>query len=258
MRSEKACVHLRILGNEHSFELPFVPGPTTLMEVLPTARELTARTLEAAARSSGQSPTCRQGCEACCRHLVMLTGPEAFVLRAAIATMPEAERARFEARLEAALRRAEQTGILGRTGSRAFLAAEALEEEALLTDVARRYFELGIPCPFLDNEACTVYAERPLACREYTVSSDPSFCATFAHPLTRLIAKARVTRAFGRAAQALAGTRDDGVPLLLLLEWTEAEREKLARKHDGIDVLRAFLRELGRVEERDDGADRAP
>jgi hypothetical protein len=48
------------------------------------------------------------------------------------------------------------------------------------------------------------------------------------------------------------------VPLLLLLEWTEAEREKLARKHDGIDVLRAFLRELGRVEERDDGADRAP
>jgi hypothetical protein len=39
------------------------------------------------------------------------------------------------------------------------------------------YFALGIPCPFLEDESCSIYADRPLACREYLVSSEPANCS---------------------------------------------------------------------------------
>lgn len=252
MASETAHVHLRILGRQHSFEVPFVAGPTTLSQALRTVRTLMARTLEAIAQS-GQAASCRSGCAACCRHFVVLTEPEARALGALVATLPEADRARLRARFERALEQAEAAGILGPSGSRALLAAEAEDEEALLSDVARRYFELGIACPFLEDESCAIYEERPLACREYAVSSEPRFCATFAHPEARLLPLPRITRAFGRAAQTLGNKREDGVPLLLLFEWNEAQGDQLDREHEGVDILRATLRELGRVEERETG-----
>ena len=40
-----------------------------------------------------------------------------------------------------------------------------------------RYFALGIPCPFLEAESCSIYTERPLVCREFLVSSPPENCA---------------------------------------------------------------------------------
>ena len=39
-----------------------------------------------------------------------------------------------------------------------------------------RYFAAGIPCPFLEEERCGVYDERPVVCREYAVTSPPELC----------------------------------------------------------------------------------
>lgn len=32
------------------------------------------------------------------------------------------------------------------------------------------------PCPFLDNDICTIYKYRPLACRKHFTNADPSLC----------------------------------------------------------------------------------
>lgn len=43
--------------------------------------------------------------------------------------------------------------------------------------LGRDYFALGVPCPFLEDESCSIHPERPLVCREYLVTSPAEHCA---------------------------------------------------------------------------------
>ena len=45
---------------------------------------------------------------------------------------------------------------------------DALEQpnDEALEDLNREYYALRMPCPFLKEEACTIYEQRPAACRE--------------------------------------------------------------------------------------------
>ena len=36
---------------------------------------------------------------------------------------------------------------------------------------AQDYFKLQMPCPFLKEESCSIHKDRPLACREYNVTT---------------------------------------------------------------------------------------
>ena len=40
------------------------------------------------------------------------------------------------------------------------------------------YFKFGIACPFLEDESCSIHPDRPMACREYLVSSPAENCRT--------------------------------------------------------------------------------
>ena len=40
----------------------------------------------------------------------------------------------------------------------------------------RAYYALRMPCPFLEDEHCTIYEERPAACRELLVTSAAELC----------------------------------------------------------------------------------
>ena len=54
--------------------------------------------------------------------------------------------------------------------------------ERLPAETQRRlgleYFKPQIPCPFLEDESCSIYAERPFVCREYLVTSPAENCTT--------------------------------------------------------------------------------
>ena len=45
--------------------------------------------------------------------------------------------------------------------------------------LGREYFQLGIPCPFLEEESCSIYHDRPITCREYLVTSPPAALRIF-------------------------------------------------------------------------------
>ena len=44
-------------------------------------------------------------------------------------------------------------------------------------DVKGQYYDLQIPCPFLINSSCSVYAVRPLVCASFYSASPPELCA---------------------------------------------------------------------------------
>jgi Fe-S-cluster containining protein len=96
---------------------------------------------------------------------------------------------------------------------------DALPEEQYRT-VHPRYFALGIPCPFLEDESCSIHPQRPLICREYLVTSDPALC----HDAPERARTVKLSTFVSHAVTKLEGTdsRDSRVALVLALEWAEA------------------------------------
>jgi len=163
---------LSISGDAAAFHLEVPDGPTTLEALLPVFQGLTneiARRGAARVVAEGKSITCRAGCGACCRQAVPVAEAEARNLAALVAAMPAARRAEVQARFEVAERRLEEAALAGRLVNQ--------PDGKAVIEVGVNYFHLGVPCPFLEAESCSIHPDRPLRCREYLVSSPATACA---------------------------------------------------------------------------------
>jgi Fe-S-cluster containining protein len=202
--------------------------------VLPVARELTDATVAiavGAAKREGRTVSCRAGCGACCRQLVPIAPVEARRLAALVEELPEPRRSQVRERFAVAARRLSSAGLLARL-------------EAAPRDAAERrvlglaYFAQRIACPFLDEESCSIYAERPLACREYLVTSPPERCAEPTAATVRTVElPARISNALARLEP-----RSGYVPLVLAPSWAAAHPPAAPRP--GTDILRSFIASL--------------
>src|SRR5438105_2241902 len=159
-------VDFAVAGERVHGQIPVPTGPTAPRELLPVFRAVAEMIVElgvAAAAERGEAVSCRAGCGACCRQLVPITPVEARVLAELIDRLPDARRAVVEGRFQAAAERLAAAGLL-----------EKLEHPERFPDrdlhqLGLDYFQQGIACPFLEEESCSIYEERPIACREYLV-----------------------------------------------------------------------------------------
>lgn len=130
------------------------------------------------AAASRQRPTpkpiaCGPGCGACCRQLVPISLTEAAFLRhEVLPNLADAHRARVQQRLANAATTLRASGLLA-----ALQTLPNQPDPAQRQAVGLRYFLAGIPCPFLEQESCSIHPQRPLACREYLVVSPVHHCA---------------------------------------------------------------------------------
>jgi Fe-S-cluster containining protein len=106
---------------------------------------------------------CREGCTACCHHIIETTPIEAELIRRC---------------LEKCLDYSARTSILSEIEKkRAYYPGPIALDGEYDEDLQDRHFEAHIPCPFLSNDgSCRVYESRPLVCRTYMVFSDPHQC----------------------------------------------------------------------------------
>lgn len=142
--------------------------PVRPVDLLPIIQGFTSAVIGAA--SDGLPVTCSYGCAACCRQLVPVSVTEAIALIELIAQMPEEQKAAVLKRFEIAISKTEEGGIMEH------FKPGLLTNINVSREVALRYFELRIDCPFLENEACIIHENRPLACREYLAVSPPANC----------------------------------------------------------------------------------
>ena len=202
-------------------------GPTTPAALLPTFQSLAGAIADSAARAveeNGSKVTCRAGCSACCRQLVQVSAEEAGLLRVHLASMPEPLQSKIRQRFADAEERFREAGILD-----ALLDPVSMTEEEVLR-LRMTYFLLGVACPFLENDCCSVYEKRPIICREFLVTSPASNCADVSvasvepvpmplHPAAAFLNLARPTGSAGPAtwvplslALRCADTRGSDVP----------------------------------------------
>ncbi|HEY4330425.1 MAG TPA: YkgJ family cysteine cluster protein, partial [Phycisphaerae bacterium] len=86
----------------------------------------------------------------------------------------------------------------------------------------KKYFDLRIACPFLENELCSIYTDRPLVCREYQVTSPVSHCQNLdVSDIDSVVPPGQISRNF----ENILRDSSDGegrTALIFALEWDQA------------------------------------
>jgi Fe-S-cluster containining protein len=227
---------------EMRFQVSVPAEPIALQDLLPLAQNLSNAIVNATVQeieARGGKISCCKGCGACCRQLVPISEVEARFIAELVESLPEPRRKQIKARFEDALNRLADAGLLEKLRQTERWYREGYREFGL------SYFSQGISCPFLEDEACSIYADRPVTCREFLVTTPAKNCR---NPATDTIRSVKLPM---RVSSALAnlGTREDNpsqahwVPLILALEWIAANPDTPASR-SGPDSLRELIRLL--------------
>lgn len=206
-------------------------GRVAATEVLPALQGLVNAVVDAAERAvtaDGKEISCRKGCGACCRQLVPVSRSEGERLLAVVQALPAARRAALAERFAAAEAAIVAGGLVER-GDRAD------------RELSIAWFGLGVPCPFLEDESCSIHPERPLVCREYLVTSPAELCAG---PRQEGVTPVPVPKV-SMAARRLQEDGDDWFPLALLMRWARTRPRNGARR-TGPEWVQRFLARMSK------------
>jgi Fe-S-cluster containining protein len=197
------------------------------------------------ATEAGRTISCRMGCAACCRMLVPLSAPEAFALREYAEQLPMERQTRLRNRLSETKDRLRGEGLWDRLNDVAEATTPVPDEG--LDPINRAYYALRIPCPYLENEMCSIYEARPAACRELLVTSPAELCQDMVqNPVTPLPVSMRIGSILGLVWGTLTSSPPRLIPLPMALEWAERHQDESRKTWSGSSLLDQVLDNMWR------------
>jgi Fe-S-cluster containining protein len=240
-----ADLRLSIGGEPFHFALTVPTGPARMRDLLPIFRGLAEAVVGVAVREvekQGKTISCCKGCGACCRQMVPISESEAWALARLVDAMPEPRRSIVRARFAEARRRLDVAGLPEQLAAVPGASGEELRPLGLA------YFRLGVACPFLEDESCSIHPDRPVACREYLVTSPAEECA---RPTPESVRTVPMPAAVGSAVRTLdkqaSGGRSGWMPLTFALEWAAAHPDEPASRPGTVLVQEFFKRLTGKT-----------
>jgi Fe-S-cluster containining protein len=197
------------------------------------------------ATEAGKTISCRMGCAACCRMLVPLSAPEAFALREYVEQLPMERQSRLRHRLSETKDCLRSEGLWDRLNDVAEATTPVPDES--LDPINRAYYALRIPCPYLENEMCSIYEARPAACRELLVTSPAELCQDMVqNPVTPLPVSMRIGSILGLVWGTLTSSPPRLIPLPMALEWAERHQDESRKTWSGSFLLDQVLDNMWR------------
>lgn len=217
-------------------------GPMSLAEMVPSALELTSVLAGRANQKSarlGKPVSCCKGCGACCRQLVPLSIPEVFYLMDRVDGQDPIRRAATISRFTAIDSALDGRGMV-----------EPLLDMRVGGDPFRSlnqaYFEMQMACPFLIDESCSIHPERPVACREYSVTSDRRLCDNpFAAGIDKVPMPLPLSASLSWLTSELLGEPPILVPLPLAPRFAAEHEEWREQRWPGLEIFQHFMRIAG-------------
>jgi Fe-S-cluster containining protein len=167
-------VGMKVWDDDVEMEMSLPAGPARLESLLPAFQQVADGLVGLGverAREQGRTVSCRKGCGACCRQIVPISEVEARRIGRLVEELPEPRRSEIRARFERARERLDKGGLLEKLEHRESFT------EGEIPSFGLAYFHLGIACPFLEDESCSIHPDRPVSCREYLVTSPAINCA---------------------------------------------------------------------------------
>ena len=151
---------------------------TRYPNILNQVRDNTSRSFLETISLKQKQITCRKGCAHCCHHYVTVSVAQGI----AIVDYLYGKKKwliRFLDKYEIWHKKG---NVLSDRIDRLRLSAQAAKRpgDAILQDtrpLSEQYFKTYIPCPFLENGSCFIYAVRPLSCSGHFSTSPPDCCA---------------------------------------------------------------------------------
>jgi len=222
-------VRYRVLGEALETTVPLPRRPLRPDELLPLLQEIDNVVVDRAVAHSaaaGRPISCCRGCSACCRaQPVPVTPAEAYALSRLVENLPVPRRSEVRGRFADRSARLRDAGL-----AEVFLERDPNITKEAARDVARRYFAMGLVCPFLVDDACSIYADRPLVCRQYMVTSPAELCRDpLSNPVQVLPMPIAAAGALLSASSRALGSDQFTIPLTLALEYVEQHRAELER-----------------------------
>jgi Fe-S-cluster containining protein len=188
-------------------------------------------------RDGTRSISCAKGCAACCRQIVPLSPPEAWMIADVVRAMPPERRT-------AVLKRFEDVLATLSTSPLADRSLRETDDQETVGALAADFFDLQLACPFLEDESCSIHPQRPSACRELLVTTPAENCLQIRAKAARRIPVAmHVSQVLSRVAAKILGRASEAIPLHLALDWALAHEEEGARTFDGKMLLETFFAE---------------
>lgn len=213
--------------------------PMGLADLVPPIQKLCDGIVELALqreRKEGETISCHKGCEngLCCCQLVPLSPPEVFFFYGFVWGLSSEKRGEIFASFQALREKMDQNGITDKIRN-----IETTREHQV---IAYEYFRMGWLCPFLKEGACSVYPIRPLACREYNITSPSALCRD---PFKKGIRKVKISRSMTTATARLAAELNQTTPILiplpLALEWAQENEVVGQKKWPGIWLFERMM-----------------
>lgn len=242
-------VGLNVGGRQLQMEMNVPATPIHPKRMLPILQQMTNSFVDIAVeeeKQQGYSVSCKAGCGACCRQLVPISEIEARNLSDLVAAMPEPRQTEIRRRFDEAREKLKEVEML-----------EPLRDpdrftDQTIKDMGLAYFHVKIPCPFLEEESCSIHQDRPLSCREYLVTSPPENCLRpTADSVRQIEIPAKVSNAVIRLSKQSSARFIPYVPMILALEWVENHPDEMPLK-SGPDILKHVLENLSGKEIKED------
>ncbi|MGE5567415.1 MAG: YkgJ family cysteine cluster protein [Rhodospirillales bacterium] len=186
--------------------------------------------------SDGKKISCRAACGACCRQLVPASEAEAVYLAELVAEMPPERQARVRRRFQEALE------ALGAPLVERLSDTTKLTDIELRREIGREYFSRGVPCPFLEDESCSIYEHRPMSCREYLVTSPAVNCRTpSAETIRQVVIPLKLSTILYCFGDGVGNEGTRWVPLVSALEWAAARDTAALKRFPGPELFKNFV-----------------
>ncbi|MCG7964815.1 MAG: YkgJ family cysteine cluster protein, partial [Candidatus Thiodiazotropha taylori] len=218
--TESISAELRIGSENLRFSVEITNEPVHIHDLLPFFQRITDKVVEIGvkeAEQQGKCISCKKGCGACCSQLVPVSRAEGYNLLNLIESMPAERQQVIRARFEQNIKVLKDAGVLQMMEQ-----AVSNNDRMQLREVGVNYFRLNLPCPFLEDQSCSIHRDRPLSCREFLVTSDPVHCAdTNPETVESLSLPKRISPIIYRMSRDLNEAGRGYLPLIQILESAE-------------------------------------
>lgn len=228
-------VVIKIQGQPIEMQMTVPAKPVKPHRMLPVFQQMANAFVELssdAVESAGNEISCKAGCGACCRQPVPLAEIEAYQLAEVVAQMPEPRqsivRKRFADGYEHFSKLHWFDNILECANPHP---SDPEYGPRKLSSLVLEYFKQGVPCPFLEEESCSIHESRPLACREYLVTSPAENCSKPAADSINLISLMIKPSLSLRAIAQTESSRSLGLlPMIRALDFVTKHPENFSEK----------------------------
>lgn len=229
--NETVDFDLDIHGEPIHFIIDVSPKMIKLSEIVPLAYEMSSRISEillAECTNEGMIVPCRKGCATCCNYLVPLSIPEAINLKETVLALPEDRKiAIFNSFLNSA---------------KSILQNEKEDLHSMeLDQLSRWYSQMNLTCPFLSDNACSIYDKRPVACREHLVTGTNLFCnPAQERDFHKIDLPVSILECLGKLSAELKNTDVEAIMMPLALLWTQENPDSDIETWPSVEIVRRF------------------